>query len=69
MLKGTSEVNKSILTSENLSARKSTSDKLIARTLNGTEVLRGRVSRLPVKNTATNIASQIEKALTIKLKI
>jgi Cd2+-exporting ATPase len=47
VLEGTSEVDESMLTGENLPARKSTGDKLIAGTLNGTGVLRGCVSRLP----------------------
>ncbi|PHH67572.1 hypothetical protein CDD82_1320 [Ophiocordyceps australis] len=53
---GWSEVDESMLTGESMPVTKQRDDRVIAGTVNGTGVLRARLTRLPGDNTVTDIA-------------
>ncbi|PKS11650.1 hypothetical protein jhhlp_001801 [Lomentospora prolificans] len=66
---GTSEVDESMLTGESLPVPKKAGDEVIAGTINGPSPLRAQVTRLPGKNTVTDIAQLVEEAANSKPKI
>ncbi|KEF55622.1 uncharacterized protein A1O9_08372 [Exophiala aquamarina CBS 119918] len=66
VLDGTSEVDESMLTGESLPIFKTTGSPLVSGTLNGGGRLTARVSRLPGKNTITDIASLVEQAQSFR---
>ncbi|KAG8624939.1 hypothetical protein KVT40_006690 [Elsinoe batatas] len=66
---GCSEVDESMLTGESMPVLKSVGDNLIAGTINGDCTLRARLTRLPGKNTVTDIAELVEQANSAKPKV
>ncbi|KAF2224419.1 putative copper-translocating P-type ATPase [Elsinoe ampelina] len=66
---GQSEVDESMLTGESMPVPKSAGDDLIAGTINGDGTLKARPTRLPGKNTVTEIAELVEQANSAKPKI
>ncbi|KFA54639.1 hypothetical protein S40293_02269 [Stachybotrys chartarum IBT 40293] len=69
VIAGTSEVDESMLTGESLPVAKQPGDPIIAGTVNGSGVLQARLTRLPGKNTVTDIAELVEEAANSKPKI
>ena len=69
VLEGTSEVDESMLTGESLPIFKTTGSPVLSGTLNGGGRLTARVSRLPGKNTITDIANLVEQAQSSKPEI
>lgn len=66
VLEGTSEVDESMLTGESLPIFKTIGSPVVSGTLNGGGRLTARVSRLPGKNTITDIANLVEQAQSFK---
>lgn len=66
---GSSEVDESMLTGESLPVRKQPSAQIIAGTINGSRRLTARLTRLPRKNTVTNIANLVEEASNTKPRV
>ncbi|EXJ61975.1 hypothetical protein A1O7_02407 [Cladophialophora yegresii CBS 114405] len=62
VLEGTSEVDESMLTGESLPVFKTPGKSIVSGTINGGGRLVARVSRLPGRNTITDIANLVEKA-------
>ena len=69
VLSGTSEVDETMLTGENLPVLKTKGSSAVAGTINGAGSLTARVTRLPGKNTITDIADLVEQAQSSKPKI
>ncbi len=69
IIDGTSAVDESMLTGESIPVPKSTGDQLIAGTTNGPGTLTVRLTRLPGKNSITDIAGLVENALASKPRI
>ncbi|KIX06534.1 copper-translocating P-type ATPase [Rhinocladiella mackenziei CBS 650.93] len=69
ILRGSSAVDESMLTGESLPVPKSPGDQLIAGTINGAGALTVRLTRLPGKNSITDIAGLVENALGSKPRI
>jgi Cu2+-exporting ATPase len=69
VLEGTSEVDESMLTGESLPVFKAAGKSLVSGTVNGGGRLIARVSRLPGKNTITDIANLVEQAQGYKPQI
>ncbi|KAJ6442300.1 cation transport ATPase [Purpureocillium lavendulum] len=69
VLSGTSEVDESMLTGESVPVFKKEGDAIIAGTLNGPGTLVARLTRLPGKNTVTDIAQLVEEAANSKPRI
>ncbi|KEZ45441.1 hypothetical protein SAPIO_CDS1745 [Scedosporium apiospermum] len=67
--KGASEVDESMLTGESVPVSKKPGDVIIAGTINGSPPLQAQVTRLPGKNTVTDIAQLVEEAADSKPKI
>ncbi|OAP60877.1 copper-translocating P-type ATPase [Fonsecaea erecta] len=63
---GQSAVDESMLTGESVPVSKSPGDGVIAGTLNGSTALSVRITRLPGKNSITDIANLVENALASK---
>lgn len=69
VVEGTSEVDESMLTGESLPVFKSTGSSIVSGTVNGGGKLTARVSRLPGKNTITDIANLVEQAQSFKPRV
>lgn len=69
VLNGTSEVDESMLTGESVPVFKKEGDSVIAGTINGSGTLVARLTRLPGKNTVTDIAQLVEEAANSKPRI
>ncbi|KAF6817017.1 copper-transporting P-type ATPase [Colletotrichum sojae] len=66
---GTSEVDESMLTGESVPVFKDQRDTVIAGTVNGSGTLTAQLTRLPGKNTVTDIAELVEEAANSKPRI
>ncbi|KAJ9129828.1 Heavy metal translocating P-type ATPase [Coniochaeta hoffmannii] len=66
---GSSEVDESMLTGESVPVFKKQGDTVIAGTVNGSGTLVARLTRLPGKNTVTDIAQLVEEAANSKPKL
>ncbi|KAH7324303.1 copper-transporting P-type ATPase [Stachybotrys elegans] len=66
---GSSEVDESMLTGESMPVTKKTGDPIIAGTVNGSGVITASLTRLPGKNTVTDIAELVEEAAGSKPKM
>ncbi|ETN44085.1 copper-translocating P-type ATPase [Cyphellophora europaea CBS 101466] len=66
---GTSEVDESMLTGESLPVLKTVGSSVISGTVNGAGSLKAKVTRLPGKNTITDIANLVEQAQSSKPRI
>lgn len=66
VVSGTSEVDESMLTGESLPILKKKGDNLIAGTVNGEGTVTAHLTRLPGKNTVTDIALLVEEAANSK---
>ncbi|KAJ9616378.1 hypothetical protein H2200_000096 [Cladophialophora chaetospira] len=69
VLEGTSEVDESMLTGESLPVLRTAGDFVVSGTINGGGSLTARVSRLPGKNTITDIANLVEQAQGFKPRV
>lgn len=69
VLEGQSEVDESTITGESLPIKKRPGTSVIAGTINGSGTLAVQLTRLPGKNTVTDIASLVEEASRAKPKI
>lgn len=69
VLTGSSEVDESMLTGESVPVFKKEGDSVIAGTINGSGTLVARLTRLPGKNTVTDIAQLVEEAANSKPKL
>jgi len=69
VLDGTSEVDESMLTGESLPVLKTAGSPIVSGTINGSGALTARVSRLPGKNTITDIANLVERAQSSKPRV
>jgi Cd2+-exporting ATPase len=66
---GSSELDESMLTGESLPVAKATGDEIIAGTINGAGTLVIRLTRLPGKNTVTDIAGLVIEASSAKPRV
>ncbi|KAL6240912.1 hypothetical protein RBB50_012171 [Rhinocladiella similis] len=66
VLEGTSEVDESMLTGESLPVFKTAGNFVVSGTVNGGGRLTARVSRLPGRNTITDIANLVDQAQSFK---
>ncbi|KAI8219556.1 P-type cation-transporting ATPase [Colletotrichum sp. SAR 10_96] len=69
VMSGSSEVDESMLTGESVPVFKKQHDTVIAGTINGSGTLTAQLTRLPGKNTVTDIAELVEEAANSKPKI
>ncbi|EER30057.1 copper-translocating P-type ATPase, putative [Coccidioides posadasii C735 delta SOWgp] len=69
IVEGASEVDESMLTGESLPVHKSVGMPVIAGTINGSGILKCRLTRLPGKNTVTDIAGLVEEASNTKPRV
>ena len=69
VLEGTSEVDESMLTGESVPVFKTAGHSVVSGTINGSGRLTARVSRLPGRNTITDIANLVEQAQSFKPRI
>ena len=69
VVSGASEVDESMLTGESLPIHKTARSEIISGTINGSGTLNARVTRLPGKNTITDIANLVEQAQSSKPRI
>ncbi|KAK5562039.1 hypothetical protein LTR43_012366, partial [Exophiala xenobiotica] len=69
VLEGTSEVDESMLTGESLPVFKTAGSPIVSGTVNGGGRLTARVSRLPGKNTITDIANLVEQAQSSRPRV
>ncbi|KAJ4325907.1 hypothetical protein N0V84_003293 [Fusarium piperis] len=69
VVSGQTEVDESMLTGESLPVLKKKGDDLIAGTINGDGTVIAQLTRLPGKNTVTDIAQLVEEAANSKPKI
>lgn len=69
LVSGSGTVDESMLTGESTPVPKQIGDSLIAGTMNGSGVLRVRLTRLPGANSITDIANLVENALGAKPRI
>lgn len=69
VLEGTSEVDESMLTGESLPVFKTAGSPIVSGTVNGGGRLTARVSRLPGKNTTTDIANLVEQAQSSRPRV
>lgn len=69
VVEGSGEVNESMLTGEGLPVRKMRGSNVSAGTINGTGTLIVQLSRLPGRNTVTDIAGQVEEASKTKPRV
>ncbi|KAK5143878.1 hypothetical protein LTR04_001741 [Oleoguttula sp. CCFEE 6159] len=69
IIEGESEVDESMLTGEALPVAKRVGAQVIAGTINGSGTLTARLTRLPGKNTVTDIANLVEEASNNKPRI
>ncbi|KAM3530786.1 hypothetical protein NHJ13051_001226 [Beauveria bassiana] len=66
VITGSSDVDESMLTGESVPVFKKEGDEVIAGTVNGTGTIVARLTRLPGKNTVTDIAQLVEDAANSK---
>ena len=66
ILEGISEVDESMLTGESTPVPRSPGDRVVAGTMNRVGILKVELTRLPGKNTVTDIANLVEQANSIK---
>jgi len=69
VLRGSSEVDEAMLTGESIPVPKTQHDTVIAGTVNGNGTLLVQLTRLPGKNTVTDIAELVEEAANSKPRI
>ncbi|KAH0840728.1 P-type cation-transporting ATPase [Fonsecaea pedrosoi] len=69
VLGGASEVDESMLTGESMPVSKTIGDYVVSGTINGGGRLTARVSRLPGRNTITDIANLVEQAQSFKPRV
>lgn len=69
VISGSSEVDESMLTGESVPVLKKEGDSVIAGTVNGTGTLVAKLTRLPGKNTVTDIAKLVEEAQNSKPRL
>ncbi|KAL0933198.1 cation transport atpase [Colletotrichum truncatum] len=69
VVNGSSEVDESMLTGESVPVFKKQRDTVIAGTVNGSGTLTAQLTRLPGKNTVTDIAELVEEAANSKPRI
>lgn len=69
VMNGSSEVDESMLTGESVPVFKKEGSAMIAGTVNGSGTLTARLTRLPGKNTVTDIAQLVEEAANSKPKL
>ncbi|KAI0486779.1 E1-E2 ATPase-domain-containing protein [Xylaria cf. heliscus] len=69
IVSGVSEVDESMVTGESIPTTKGPGDSLIAGTTNGSGTLITRLTRLPGKNTITDIAKLVEDASSSKPRV
>lgn len=69
VVSGSGEVDESMLTGESMPVFKEQGDNVIAGTVNGSGTLVARLTRLPGKNTVTDIAQLVEEAANSKPKL
>lgn len=69
VVSGSSEVDESMLTGESVPVFKKDGDAVIAGTINGSGALTARLTRLPGKNTVTDIAQLVEEAANSKPRL
>lgn len=69
IIEGATEVDESMLTGESLPAFKKAGDAMIAGTVNGDGTVIAQLTRLPGRNTVTDIAQLVEDASNSKPKI
>ncbi|OAP57657.1 copper-translocating P-type ATPase [Fonsecaea erecta] len=69
VLGGTSEVDESMLTGESIPVVKTAGNSVVSGTVNGSGTLTARVSRLPGRNTITDIAKLVEQAQSFKPRV
>lgn len=69
IIQGQSAVDESMLTGECIPVSKGINDEVIAGTINGAGVLSVRLTRLPGKNSITDIANLVESALAAKPRV
>lgn len=69
VLTGSSEIDESMLTGEPMPVLKQPGDHVIAGTVNGDGVVIARLTRLPGKNTVTDIAQLVEEASNSKPRL
>lgn len=67
--KGSSSIDESMVTGESLPVAKNIDDTVIAGTINGSGTLTVRLTRLPGKNSITDVADLVESAYSSKPKI
>lgn len=66
VISGSSDIDESMLTGESIPVFKKEGDEVIAGTVNGTGTIVARLTRLPGKNTVTDIAQLVEEAANSK---
>ncbi|PNS20621.1 Copper-transporting ATPase ccc2 [Sphaceloma murrayae] len=69
ILEGISAVDESMITGESVPVPKTDGDSVIAGTINGPSTLRVKLTRLPGKNSITDIANMVENALGAKPRV
>ncbi|KAF4980694.1 hypothetical protein FZEAL_3362 [Fusarium zealandicum] len=69
VITGSSEIDESMLTGESMPVVKGPRDSVIAGTVNGSGTLLVQLTRLPGKNTVTDIAELVEEAANMKPEI
>ncbi|KAI2285744.1 hypothetical protein LOZ03_006562, partial [Ophidiomyces ophidiicola] len=69
IIEGSSELDESMLTGESLPVPKKVGMPVIAGTINGSGILKCQLTRLPGKNTVTDIAGLVEEASNTKPRV
>ncbi|KAK5330895.1 hypothetical protein LTR70_000217 [Exophiala xenobiotica] len=69
VVEGQSSIDESMVTGESTAVPKATGDSVVAGTMNGLSPLVVRLTRLPGKNSITDIASLVEGALAAKPRV
>lgn len=69
VLRGSSEVDESMMTGESIPVFKKEGDVVIAGTINGSGALTASLTRLPGRNTVTDIAQMVEEAAKSKPRL
>ncbi|KAG8624142.1 hypothetical protein KVT40_009118 [Elsinoe batatas] len=69
VVEGSSSVDESMITGESIPVSKAEGDQLVAGTINGSSTLKVKLSRLPGKNSITDIAHMVENALGAKPRV